>query len=120
MIKFSLPVLLLLLLGACQKEAELVSSCGDTYIPSEVWKEREGQVGFDGKTDSYYIHYHIPGTIDAIISAYTCELPSEFRSEGIPVTVSGNLYLRENMPTPALAGQEIYYLDLLEIRETVK
>ena len=111
-----LPLFLVFLL-ACEKNADVIQSdsCGESYTIYDTWSGITAIIEFDSTEGSYFLNHHIPGSIDGMITAYPCDLPSRFHSEGKRAIVSGNLFESDHLPTPYLGGQEILKIDIHQI-----
>jgi len=114
--KFFIPLFLVLLL-TCEKNADIIESdsCGESYTIHDIWNKKTATMGFDNDEGSYFLSHHISGSIDGVITAYPCDLPTEFRIEGKKVTVSGNLFKSDQLPSPSAGGQEIWKIDIHDI-----
>jgi len=121
-ITFGLFVSILLLIGAgCERENASNNPCLQPYSVFESLSSQSGLIGFNEKTGTYFIQFHIVGTIDATIIAYPCELPKEFEETNLKVKVTGELFNGEGLPAPGIGGQRIYFLKIKRInREQTK
>jgi len=108
--------LFFVLIFACEKNADVIQSdsCGE-YTIYDTWSGITATIEFDFAEGSYFLNHHIPGSIDGMITAYPCDLPSQFHSEGKRVIVSGNLFESDHLPAPDLGGQEIMKIDIHQI-----
>ena len=86
-----LGVALLILVFSCQKD-KVSADCPDCGKKVEEIEDRTGSVQFDASSSQYVIVMHIPGTIDAFVAGYICNLPEKYRQTGKQVVVSGTFY----------------------------
>lgn len=81
----------------------------------------EGFISVDADTGVKTISYHVPGTIDSILTGVVCsEFFPDFKIEqGTRVRFSGNFRDDEGVLNPLVAtgGQEFFYLELTFIEE---
>jgi hypothetical protein len=89
-------------------------SCKDSKIVSEVF-DRIGTIQFD-QGRGYSVSYHVPNTIDSIITGVFCNLPEEFKKAGLIIRYSGRYKEREKDNLLLFGGQEIYTLELIDIK----
>lgn len=58
-----------------------------------------------------------PNTIDTQITGFVCDLPSEFKSTGLKVLVTGALKIfnSDEGMTPEMGGQKVCFLEISQI-----
>lgn len=116
---FSIIVLISLLFISSCKEEEEDTICDPGVIVHKFEDFVSGTYHFDLNTNSYFISYHVPGTIDSVYTGYLChELITGFNlTDGLPVRFTGIFSeLPENFPTTAsLGGQEFFHLEVTGI-----
>jgi hypothetical protein len=99
----------------CDKKPLEIPSCADSYVTVESLNDVTGIVGFDNTTNQYFINKFIDATIDEIYTLYPCVLADEFKKANLRVYFSGELYVTDNLPKPALGGQKVFYINLSKI-----
>jgi hypothetical protein len=109
-------ILLLLVTGAgCEKESDQNNPCSVPYKTVETLSSRLGIIGYDVKTEKYFIQFHVEGTIDETIIAYPCELDEKFKKVNLKVLVTGELLESKDLPAPVVGGQKIFYVNIKNI-----
>ena len=109
-----------LLLGmACQEQVSRCDSpaCSADRKTVKEWDEKEGIVEYDQEAQMYLVN--VGESPDIHIFGYACNLPEEFRIEGMSVIVSGELKEDCNELSVIFAAQENYYLHIDDVRLVV-
>ena len=99
----------------CDKKPLEIPSCEDSYVIVESLDDVTGIVGFDNTTNQYFINKFVDATIDEIYTLYPCVLADEFKKVNLRVYFSGELYVTEDLPKPALGGQKVFHINLSNI-----
>ncbi len=116
---FYILIVLLILIAGCKKPDNLpengCENVGKTVlkVSSEI-----GRIVYNEDTDTHYLSYHIPRTIDAGLTGIICNLPSDFSKlkDYTEVIFSGVFKETENDSDTGIIGWDIYYLELTNIR----
>ncbi|TAF67211.1 MAG: hypothetical protein EAZ55_02495 [Cytophagales bacterium] len=124
--KWNLVILFLLLthLISCQNKNVATSEDGCEYDPcSENRKsvrtvlDEKGTIGYDSEWKKYFISIESSSqSVDNFVQAIPCNLPEELQKVGAKVVVSGTLKVSCNDPKPYIGGQQIYYIQLNQIK----
>ena len=64
-----------------------------------------------------YIKDNIPNNIDNKMTGLICDIPSEFKVDGLNVIISGSYkkFNREENIVPQLGGEDLYYFEITKI-----
>ncbi|MEO7047655.1 MAG: hypothetical protein ABI091_20320 [Ferruginibacter sp.] len=105
-------------LSNCKKEStDTFCLTNRTSIAS--LNTRKGIVIYYQKYNKYAVHIDtsFAGNIDSQVVGLTCNLPHELQAEGINVSVSGQLkkFNSDENISPQMAGDELYYLEIIQI-----
>ena len=101
--------------GKDRKQELNIQPCPENYVSIEKLSDATCFVLFDKQNNQYYLNKYVAGTIDEMISAYPCDLAVEFKTEYLKVTVSGDLYVNDDLPKPIIGGQKVYHLKITQI-----
>ena len=99
----------------CDKKPLEITTCADSYETVESLNDVTGIIGFDNTTNQFFINKFVDVTIDEIYTLYPCVLTDEFKKVNLRVYFSGELYVTEDLPKPALGGQKVYHINLSKI-----
>ena len=99
----------------CEKNMKSTSSCSDSYVAVQTLSEVPGLVGFDNTNNQFFINKYVEGTIDQIYTLYPCDLSSDFKKVNLQVVFSGDLFISDDLPKPALGGQQIFHIKISKI-----
>ncbi|HLU89867.1 MAG TPA: hypothetical protein VKZ51_08555 [Cyclobacteriaceae bacterium] len=116
--KFQLPLFLCGILGllgfGCEEGGKPtnceLAACDPGRKTVKQWIDREGMVLLDNSNQMYYIS--TGESPDIHILGYSCNLPEEFRTEGMLVAVSGELKDDCDELNLISVAQENYYLHI--------
>ncbi|WP_439489918.1 hypothetical protein [Algoriphagus sp.] len=105
---------LLLLISNCGSEDHFdLSGCELTNELKSVADET-GTVWFDSQAQAFAIFSGIDGTYDGQNIGIVCNLPDNYKEEGVTVVFSGKYFENKNL-TPQIPGQEYYDLELSKV-----
>jgi hypothetical protein len=82
--------------------------------------DASGIVGFDNTNNQYFINKYVDGTIDEIYTLYPCDLASEFKKSNLHVVFSGDLFISDDLPKPAIGGQQIFHVKISMINQNIE
>lgn len=107
--------IILVFTSACE-DGELSPGCDLGGKVEKTVDKVEGFISVNADTGVRTISYHVPGTIDSILSGVVCnELFPDFKIEqGTRVRFSGDFIDDEGVldPLVRLGGQQFFYLDV--------
>lgn len=108
----------LVIVFSCKKEKDLAPDCSDCGSEVEKIIDRKGTISYDSTTSRYFVYMHTPGSIDAFIAGYVCDLPSEYQEIGKQVVVNGTTYETSiHLPIDIICCVTEHCLALSSIRE---
>ena len=99
----------------CDKKTIEIPSCADSYVTVESVNGATGIVGFDNTTNQYFINKFVDATIDEIYTLYPCVWEDVYKKVNLRVNFSGDLYVTDDLPKPALGGQKVFHINLSNI-----
>jgi len=99
----------------CEKKSNENVSCPDSHVTLGTLNDVTGIIGFDNTNNQYFINKNVDGTIDGIYTLYPCALADEYKKVNLRVFFSGELYVTDDLPKPALGGQEIFHINLSKV-----
>lgn len=106
---------LLLMSNKCGTEdADTLIRCDLKNVVKTV-SDASGTIWFDSQAQAYAIFSGIDGTYDAQDIGIACNLPDNYKKEGLKVIFSGKYFENKSL-TPQMPGQEYYNLELTKIR----
>lgn len=102
----------------CKKDA-VDKFCSIQRMDYVTVSNKEGMIVYSNKYNRYAVSLTVatPNNIDSQVIGFLCELPSELKTIGLRVIVSGtlkNFNIDENM-TPEIAGQDLYFFETTQI-----
>jgi hypothetical protein len=106
-------LLLPILAIGCEKGT--ITPCNDSAKIVSEFSGRDGTIWFQQASGTYYINYSLPNTIDSVTKGIVCNLPDEFKKDGLKVQYSGKYKDRAKDNTPVPAGTDVYSLELVSI-----
>lgn len=95
------------------EDADDLIRCDLNNVVKSV-SEATGTIWFDSQAQAYAIFSGIDGTFDAQDIGVVCNLPDEYKKEGLTLVFSGK-YFENKALTPQIPGQEYYNLELTKI-----
>lgn len=109
---------LLLMSGSCQKGS--IMELGDCNLENVVKSvaDTKGTIWYDAQAQAYSVYTGIEGTYDSQDIGIGCNLPDNYKTEGLKVLFNGNYYNYEEF-TPLMPGQKYYYLELTKIKKII-
>jgi len=76
-----------------------------------------GKIVYNNQVGKWAILVPITGTIDGFRNCIVCgNLPAQYQQIGKQVIFSGNLSDNNGFPKPTIGGEEVYYVNISEIR----
>lgn len=105
----------LLMSGSCQKEGIVELGDCDLENAEKSVTETKGTIWLDTQAQAYSVFTGIEGAYDSQDIGIVCNLPDNFKIEGLKILFSGNYYKCEEF-TPLIPGQKYYYLELTKIK----
>jgi hypothetical protein len=99
----------------CEKNSNETVLCTDSYVSVESLNDVTGIIGFDNTTNQYFINKFVDATIDEIYTLHPCVLADEYKKVNLRVYFSGELYVSDDLPKPALGGQKVFHINLSKI-----
>ena len=115
-------ILLILANFSCKKDKSS-TSCAENRTDYLQVNNQEGYIRFSSQNARYYVYLDIlparPGNIDSHNTGYFCDLPAEYRTDGMKVRVSGTLKnLNGNDKIEAtIGGESPYFFDYTSINK---
>lgn len=104
---------------SCTEVKDVSSNgCTSSYETIKTLTDATGIIAYDVINEQYTINIYIKETIDEIITLYPCKLNEEYRKINLPVKISGQLFLDQDIPKPQVGGQEIFRIDISSISKT--
>ena len=116
---------LLLSASGCEKDERslsepAVAACDSNRKIVKKSSDVKGFVHFNQFSQEYALYAGVPGTIDSEDIGLPCNLPEEFKKEGLKVKFSGKYRDFGKQPSsnqvPIFVGQVYYYLELSQIQ----
>ena len=99
----------------CEKKSNATNSCSDSYVTVQTLDNVSGLVGFDNTNNQYFLNKYVDGTIDTFYTLYPCDLTSDFKKVNLQVVFSGDLFISNDLPKPAIGGQQIFHIKISKI-----
>ena len=103
---------------ACtEQKVDPISSanCPEAGAFAKEVKSVTGLVGYFKPKDLYFLQV-ATSNLDALDLGFVCNLPDEYKEEGLQITFSGKYYhLKESLKLTA--GSSSYYLDLSQLEK---
>lgn len=118
--KLLTPLFLLIISLSCNKpkintcEYDICDTRRKTIMIATNWS---GPLGYYNDLRKWAVNVPIPNTIDGFRTCILCiDIPDSLKMVGKIVTFSGDLKESCNNPKPEFGGQEIYYVNAINIR----
>jgi hypothetical protein len=118
---FKIILFLFVLIGitafSCDKEKNIskIDPCSKPYVIIESLNDASGVIGFNKSDEQYFISKYVEGTIDGVYILYPCVLSEEFKKDNLKVKFSGELFTSDELPKPAIGGQQIFHININKI-----
>lgn len=77
--------------------------------------DKKGFIWYDSQSRTYSVFASIEGTYDSQDIGIPCDMPDNYKKEGIEILFSGN-YFKCKEFSPSIPGQTYYYLELIKIK----
>ncbi|WP_194777244.1 hypothetical protein [Pararhodonellum marinum] len=95
------------------EDVDDISQCDLTDLVKSV-SEANGTIWFDSQAQAYAIFKGIEGTFDGQDIGVVCDLPDDYKEEGLKV-IFGGKYFENKTFTTQIPGQKYYNLELTSI-----
>lgn len=100
--------------GGCRRDnAAMSGNCNLENIVKSA-ANTKGIISYDTQSQRYAVFSGIDGTYDSQDIGIACNLPDNYKIEGLNVLFSGNYYKCDEF-SPLIPGQTYYYLDITKI-----
>ncbi len=106
---------LLLMSAGCQKDN--IMELGDCNLKNFVKSvvDTEGTIWYDTQANAYSVFVGIEGTYDSQDIGIACNLPDNFKTDGLKILFNGRYFECEEF-VPLMPGQTYYHLELAKIK----
>lgn len=116
-----MPLLVLTIFFGCKKpkvntcEYDMCDSRRKTVMTATNWS---GTLGYYNDLRKWAVNVPIPNTIDGLRTCIICtDISDDLKTVGKVVTFSGDLKESCGTPKPELGGQEIYFVNPINLRQ---
>jgi hypothetical protein len=104
--------------GQCQKVDDTgnLSECRSEQFVKSVTEE-EGTIWLNKSLNKYALYTGVRGTYDSQIVGVICNIPTEYKKDGLTVIVSGDYFEYNKDASQKFPGQTYFFLELREIKK---